>query len=477
MSASTMKEVINKYTIFNNNKYEGVEVEKINNWKGKAKDSHIDPLMRYLKNRDMTNTQASERIFSETELDESNSDIVIYIDKLKEILLESPGANFSSSLFERRRKNERHTKVKSYHIYLLKKYLEYDKLTTPTRARYQLHKETGLEVSIKCIKGYILALRDEMDQECDEAYRSSTKSPIRNNNCGRNKLKLRHIELLKKYLKDDNFITSSEASAKIHKETGIKLNVEYTRKLLSVLRKVIDSEYAYSASSCNELPNMLYCRYDTKLKSYHIDILKRYLKENIFITAKQVWNRLRQDTGLEIGLSNIGTHLVILRKEVVGRYFSCDHNFRNVKLLNNSQNRENITNTSINCLPISNNNRVKTSSLARMKIGQNNLKVLMETNNSECSKSESGCKYNYDSACSNYRYKLKDIHIWFLKQYLIEDSLILPEKARDKLYTDTGLDVRVQSIKHHLSRLKNEMELNSNFDDDSTTDSDIILLN
>ncbi|KXN67231.1 hypothetical protein CONCODRAFT_10742 [Conidiobolus coronatus NRRL 28638] len=487
-----MEAVINKYTLLNSHKYECKEAEKVHSLKTKIKDSHVELLKNYLKeDRAITCTQASERLFKEAGLRISSRNIGRYLTKLKkEIILESPSANSSSSLFEKRKKNEQYTKVKSYHIYLLKKYLENDKLITPIRARYQLHKDTGLEVSVRCIKGYILALRDEIDRECDNFYHSSTELPIRNSYCERNKLKFFHIELLKKYLKEDNFITSAEARDKIHKDTGIELSVGYTGSILSVLKKVIDSECAYLESSYSESPTMVYCRSNTKLKFYHIDILKGYLKENISITAKQVRNQLRQDTRLEIGLGNIEIHLAVLRKEMFGKHTSQGPNFRKVKSSNNFQNRADITNTDymllgedINIsietdyLPIADINNVKASSVAQMRADKVTSKVSMEKNNLEYPQSESNFSYSHSGTYSSCSYKLKDIHIWFLKQYLIEDNLIFPEKARDQLYADTGLDARTQTIKSHLSRLRNEMKLNPIFYRDSTPDSDIILLN
>jgi hypothetical protein len=59
---------------------------------------------------------------------------------------------------------------------------------------------------------------------------------------------------------------------------------------------------------------------------------------------------------------------------------------------------------------------------------------------------------------SNMR-KLEENHIEYLKRYLSEDNSIELIEARDRLQKDTGIVVCAQTINTYLSRLKKEMSL------------------
>ncbi|KXN67234.1 hypothetical protein CONCODRAFT_73135 [Conidiobolus coronatus NRRL 28638] len=235
------------------------------------------------------------------------------------------------SISEKCRKYEHLGNIKCHHMEMLKRYLKKDKLLTYNKARYQLYNETGLEFSVECIKEYILALREEMGLEYDSFKLPSVYTTVRNEYRRRSKIKLYHIEILKKYLEEDMLITAGKANDQIRKETGLEASNGTVKRYLSALRKIIYLENRNHNSYHNLLQDRDCCKNMGKLKLDHIDILKNYLKEDSSITAKQAWIKLNQDTGLEVGINTVKNYLMVMRKITFGMYISNSSNCTEVE--------------------------------------------------------------------------------------------------------------------------------------------------
>jgi Fe2+ or Zn2+ uptake regulation protein len=322
VSISTVRESLKKLKkemILNNTSLDTCEQNLITkgahtNQPNRLNYLHIEILKRYLdENSSIDNIEARNKLQEDTGLDVRIQNVRACLSKLKKEAEVKP-KGICLTIAKSKQQSYGYV-IKDAEIDRLKIYLKEDRFIQAIEAKYRLQKETGLEVSIHSIGKALTRLRRELNSENSSSALSKNKyrTPVYNL-----KLKNMHIEFLKKYLKEDIFIGPSNASYKLHEETGLRVSVYTVRRALKKLKEEIYPEHDIPTSSTphsrakKPKPKPSYIG----LSNTHIKRLKNYLKEDNSIESVEARNRLQEETGLDLDINSIYKNLKRIKKEM-----------------------------------------------------------------------------------------------------------------------------------------------------------------
>jgi uncharacterized protein YciI len=433
---------------------------------GKIKKVHIELLKKYLsENASIGYHKAKTRLRKDTGLEVTAYEVQRIIFDLKNSANQDSVETQIVSLKVRSRKKAFGYKIKGLHIEYLKKYLKDDSYIGANVARDQLYKDTGLEVTVPAVRATLTELK-EHNSYLKDSYLSpapESENTDRSWNYGR-KLKAYHIECLKKYLKEDISIGSTKAKNKLLEETGLKISVFPVQKALAKLKNDFDQESSDLLSKSEYKIVNKTREHDYSLKGHHIELLKSYLKENSFIGHGEVRTRLKEETGFDTTTSTINVTMAKLRKEMgLGKF---------------------------DLRPYA----AKKAGISRLKLNDLHLEYLRKylkedvligpTDAMEKLQEETGLKCSFTTIqkklanmreemglvhinllsvaakkAANTRSKLKEPHLKFLKNLLIEDALIGPTEAKNRLQEDSGLTCSISFVCNALKKLRKELSL------------------
>ncbi|KXN67713.1 hypothetical protein CONCODRAFT_10164 [Conidiobolus coronatus NRRL 28638] len=289
-----------------------LSTHKLRQFKEKSKlgISHLECLKKYLQtDQDIGPTKAIRLLHEETGLLAS----IPVVRRALIIMKGQIGVN-DNSLFIKDRESNISCKLKNLHLECLKRYLLEDRYISPTLANKKLCEETGLEVSTPTISDALTKLRVGLGSEFSNLDLIKVKN---RRTMEKSKIKDSHLECLKKYLKEDIFIGTTQAMDQLHKETGLSIG----RVAISNVLKNLREEIALDSHSIDQ-HNLKYLERKRfyKLKSGHLDYLKKYLEEDKYIGDTAALKKLRNDTDIEISLSTVRSALKMLREDMGYEY-------------------------------------------------------------------------------------------------------------------------------------------------------------
>ncbi|KXN67079.1 hypothetical protein CONCODRAFT_80284, partial [Conidiobolus coronatus NRRL 28638] len=306
----------------------------------KLKEAHLECLKKYLiEDKYIGPTQANRKLHEETGLKASNNAVRNCLKKLRDGL----GVEYSNldlNLLKSKRIDER-SKIKDSHLKCLKKYLSMDASIGTFQAKRMLHEETGLEVHDGAVRKALVMLKKEMDLDLQLAIKNGFKV---NKRKPRVKLDNLHLEYFEKYLIKDKYITGATAMKKFYEETDLEISKTTAYNTLKKLRDEMGPEYDISNTLMviNREHNE-----SIKLKYLHLECLKKYLKEDKYISPAEANKKLLGETGLEINKWTMSTALKKLRKEMGPEYYNLE---LSVVRDRQSENLSKLKNFHLNCL-------------------------------------------------------------------------------------------------------------------------------
>ncbi|KXN68447.1 hypothetical protein CONCODRAFT_79743, partial [Conidiobolus coronatus NRRL 28638] len=372
-----------------------VDTRKLCGRPSKLQSNHYECLKKYLiEDRNIGNTEARDKLLNETGLNVTTPTIRTALLKLEKEILES-GIKLSpknSSSKIRNKKGSYGFKLNDSHVARLHEYLKENYYIGSREATLRIKSQMNLDVSIPTIWKVLKELREDMDFERDTIPPPySLKVSKRNDNlrdmaAKKAVLSSNHLELLKAYYIENNYIGLKEAQNRLNLETGLNTSISPIRDALMRIKRENSAEgietHLYITKCETRQKNT---KYGLKLKGSHLDLLKRYLIDDIDIAYKDAQVKLFEDTGLNLGYSTIIKTLKQLKNE--------------------------LSSDEVNQLEVKSD-----SKLSRM-IG--------------------------------YRgYKLKEMHLEYLNTYIHEDGRISynSKELRDMLYRDTGVSVDRKTV-------------------------------
>jgi uncharacterized protein YneF (UPF0154 family)/ADP-ribose pyrophosphatase YjhB (NUDIX family) len=446
---------------------EDISTEKVPLKHRKIKKTHLELLKKYLiKDRLIGPTKAMKQLHEESGLNVSAETLRKILASLREEMGPEYISAYSPTIKDRQ--FDQRYKLKDLHIECLKNYLKENKYIGPTNAMRRLHEETGLSIAIPAISSALKNLREEMGSEYSNLDSEQIKASQIND---RIKLKDLHLEYLKKYLKVDKHLGPAKAMRQLHEETGLSVSVETMRKTLINLKQEMDPEYAKVYSST--LNNTIQAN-QSKMKDTHLECLKKYLKEDFYISNVDAMYRLYDETGLLVSRVTIRNALEKLEQEITQDeielplpdsnakvdFRSRSYGFKLKDLHMNLLEKYVNENPSIKAIDAKKRLFIETAyvvSVPTVKNALNEIREQMFIKNNSLTVSDS----KSDARSWIYGFKLKELHIERLKEYLKEDSSIGPTKALNKLCEDTGLEVSIRPVQAALITLKKEIEQQS----------------
>jgi hypothetical protein len=421
-----------------------LSTHKLRQFKEKSKldISHLDCLKKYLQaNDNIGPTKAIRLLHEETGLLAS----IPVIRRALIIMKGQMGAN-DNTLFIKDRELNSSCKLKNLHLECLREYLLEDKYISPTLANKKLYEETGLEVSNPTISDALTKLRVELGSE----FSNLNLSKLKNRQImEKSKIKDPHLECLKKYLKEDIFIGTTQAMNLLHKETGLVIGRMAVGNALKNLRE----EMALDPQAIDQ-HNLKYIKGKRfyKLKSVHLDHLKRYLEEDKYIGDTAALKKLRNDTNIEISVSTVRSALIMLREDM-------GYDYDKLNSLSGKTHQYNVTIKSrdlyLDYLTkyLKDDKYIRVAQ-AKQKLIEEGLDVsdsFIYTNLKKL-RNQLGPEYsNLDSSViMNRRYddasKIKDSHLDLLENYLSENEFTTGAEIRDKFYQETGIKMKITDV-------------------------------
>jgi hypothetical protein len=348
-------------------------------------------------------------------------------------------------------------KLNDIEIDLLNTYLKEDIFINSTEAKGRLEKETGLEADIITVGRNLYNLKKKMVRELAKQRLVITES--------NKKVKQFHLKHLMKYLEENSSIEPSEARDRLQKDTGLELQTEAVNRYLNLLKERVGSEWdnldKIRLSSMEAYTKPIYAH---ELSNTHMEYLKKILEEDGSIGSIEARNKIQEETGLKLNIQGVCVNLNRLKKEmglecakrrkinsILDRrkkyegsakikYYHLEHLYKYLK-------------EDIFIKPFEAKNRLQNDTGLDVNISTVD-RTLVELKKELNQKSSS---YSDHTTQINYDHKLNNTHVEHLRKYLNEDSSIDDIKARNKLQQDTGLDVRIQTVKVCLLKLRKEM--------------------
>ncbi|KXN66996.1 hypothetical protein CONCODRAFT_73282 [Conidiobolus coronatus NRRL 28638] len=318
-------------------------------------------------------------------------------------------------------------KIKELHIECLKRYLKENNSIRASEAKNRLFIDTGLEVTAQVIRNTLVEIKE---QKC-----------------------------LKKYLKENSLIEPTEAKNRLQEETGLKRSTKTIQKALINLREEMDSERINLDTSTTE-NNRLSDRF--KLKDLHLESLKKYLKEDMFIGPTEAKSKFKEETGLDISVSTVSTALTKLRKEMGLDY----DNLAPAVAKKSANTQTKLKGLYLSCLkkylhgdnytgPTEANYKNKEQvslviSLSTFSNTMRNLRKEMDLEHADLKSTEA-------KGVANTRSKLNTSHLEFLKNILKEDVLIGPTEAKGRLKEEFSLEVSYSTVRDAIIKIKKEL--------------------
>jgi transposase len=362
----------------------------------KIKDIHIEYLRKYLKEDvHIGNTEAMNRLYQDTGLKVSVTPVRYTLIKLEEEIRNEGGELLPSDSVSRTASKPwvYGLKLKELHIECLKKYIGENSEISNNEATRKLRNETDLKISCTTV-GRALAILKNSNQDSIESSLPVSTSKVRCRTGSYNyKLQDQHMEHLKRYISENNSIKLDEAKKKLYNETGLKVSNVAIRNAFLELKVQIDPDQNQLILD-NEI-RFKQWNFGRKLKDIHIECLKKYLNEDIYIRSTVAKNRLHEETGLEISIYPVQLALTKLKSEMA-----------------------------------------------------------QDENGSQAPTSKSNAK----ARVREFGYKVKDVHIECLRKYLKEDEFTHCEVAKERLIQETGLKLCTRYVRNILSKLKTEAE-------------------
>jgi uncharacterized protein YneF (UPF0154 family) len=464
-------EITSKKAIDNVNEKKDLNLEDSNIEKRiagkKLTDSHIECFKTYLKeNSSITIAESMDRIAKDTGLKISYSLVQKTLLKLKKELGLVP--NTDNLIKTGAKKFPYGYKFKNVHIEYLEKYLEEDKFIAPIEAKDRIVKDTGLEVSYSLVQKILQKLKKKLDLESDDKNSINAGTSI--SHFG-NKLKNKHIECIKSYLKENKYITLAQTKSRLHKETGLNISLSTIGKVMTILREELSPEYTNL-----DLVKVDNNRFSPKLNDGYMEYLKKYLKEDAYIGNTEAMNKLYQDTGLKISVTKIRHALIKLEEEIIneeGELSSSDSISKSVsepwayglklKKLHIEYLKEYISeNSIISAKKAARRLRDETGLELSGSTIRKALTILKNSNQGFNEPPLHVSPSKVRSRPGNYNFKLQDQHIECLKRYLNENNCVNLNEVKKKLYNETGLKVTNITIKNAFLELKGQTDPDKN---------------
>ncbi|KXN66641.1 hypothetical protein CONCODRAFT_125681, partial [Conidiobolus coronatus NRRL 28638] len=277
----------------------------------KIKDPHLACLRNYLKkDRFIGHSEAMRQLHKETGLEVSSKTVGKYLESLRKVMFPISTSLHSSSLGSEDSKVllRSNLKIMNVHKECLKKYLRENKNIRSSEAKIRLHKETGLDISITQVCVHLKRLRKEMGHKYN-SYISFTKNRMPNHFV---KIKDFHLECLKTYLMKDKLIRYTEATRRLHKETGLQVSTKTVAKAMRWLKNKMGLD---SVDLDTAMVKSRQSGYENNLKDTILAFLKKYLNNNRFIGPVDAMNKLREETCLDVDILTIHQSLKTLKKE------------------------------------------------------------------------------------------------------------------------------------------------------------------
>jgi hypothetical protein len=421
----------------------------------KLKDHHLKCLKGYLiEDKYIGPAQANRKLYEETGLEVSNKTVLRALNSLR---VKMGGDYVNLDLIKLKNKQlEERSKLKDSHLECLRKYLKEDDDIGPTKASKKLYEETGLEISKYVLGQTLIKLRKQTGTE-NSAMRTVKDIGLDQ----RIKLKEVHLECLKKYLIEDKYIGPTQASRKLHEETGLKASNNAVRNCLKKLRDELGAEY--SNLDLNLLKSK---RIDerSKIKGLHLECLKKYLSIDASIGTFQAKRMLHEETGLDVHDEAIRKAIVKLRNTMD---FDLQSAVKNSFKASKRKPRAKLNNLHLDYLEkyLIEDKYITGAAAMKKFCEETDLEMSKSTAYSALKKlrDEMGAKYDVSNTSMvknrehNENIKLKDIHLKYLKKTLKEDKYISPAEANKKLFDETGLEINKWTMSIALKKLRKEM--------------------
>jgi transposase len=376
--------------------------KKLSGRPSKLHINHYECLKKYLiEDSSIGNTEARDKLFKETGLSVTTPTIRTALLKLEKEILESgiKLASKNSSSKIRNKKGSYGFKLNDSHVACLQEYLKENYYIGSREATLRIKCQMNLDVSIPTVWKVLKELREDMEIEHDTISPPySLKVTKRNDNlrdiaAKKAVLSSNHLELLKEYYIENNYIGLKEAQDRLKLETGLNSSITPIRDALMRIKRESSAEgietHLYTTKCETRQKNT---KYGLKLKDSHLNLLKGYLIDDIDIAYKDAQVKLFEDAGLNLGYSTI---------------------IKTLKQLKNELSSDEVEQLEMK----------SDSKLSRM-IGYKG-------------------------------YKLKEMHVEYLSTYINEDGRISygARELRDMLYRDTGVSVNHRTVWTILGKL------------------------
>jgi hypothetical protein len=427
-------------------------------YRSKLKDSHINQLREYLKkDRLLRPNEAMDQLRKDTGLIVSISTVYRALSSIREEINSKHTKESSSNIKTKRRVGR--PRKQGPRPELHKKNLKEKKYITTAKMMKKLQEEASLG---KSSKGARKNLKSSINKMSSESASLSSSVAKRREISNLIKIKESHIQCLKKYLKQDISIGTTEAMNKLHAETGLAICPNTARTALIKSRRELDVEIGSSDSSSAKNKES---RTRAKLNDSHIQCLKKYLEEDRYIMPTRARERLQEDTGLNVSVTPVRSALINLRKSIYQYY-----NDPSIPASESLVNRNwyfgyNLQDSHIEFLGkcLSKNHFIGPNE-ARKKLKQEmgldaNVRAVKTALKRIRGKMYPNRFKPYSSApkVQHKCYKLNEEHIEYLKKYLSDSSSISPAEAKKKLRQETGHESSLTLVNIALKKLKKKV--------------------
>ncbi|KXN70087.1 hypothetical protein CONCODRAFT_7423 [Conidiobolus coronatus NRRL 28638] len=424
-------------------------------YRSKLKDSHIDRLREYLKKDSLLRpNEAMDQLRRDTGLIVSISTVYRALSNIREEI-HTKHANESSSTIKTKKPVGRPRK-QGPRPELRRKNLKENRYIKTAKMIKKYQDETSLEKNSKTTHRN---LKRSINKMSSESARLSSSAAKRREISNLIKIKESHIQCLKKYLKQDISIGTTEAMNRLHAETGLAICPNTARTALIKSRRELDAECGSSDSSSVKSKQS---RTRAKLNDSHMQCLKKYLEEDRYIMPTRARERLQEDTGLNVSVTPVRSALINLRKNIYQYY-----NDPSIPASESLVNRNwyfgyNLQDSHIEFLGkcLSKNHFIGPNE-ARKKLKQEmgleaNVRAVKTALKRIRGKMYPNRFKPYSSApkVQHKCYKLKEDHITCLKRYLSDNSSISPAEAKKKLRQETGHESSLTLVNIALKKLR-----------------------
>ncbi|KXN69466.1 hypothetical protein CONCODRAFT_8094, partial [Conidiobolus coronatus NRRL 28638] len=297
------------------------DIRKRHGRMAKIKCHHLEYLSDYLKeNSSIEPNEARDRLHIDTSLAVSISTVRSTLKKLKEEMgLKCTEQYAPSSIFDKRRRYEKTSLIKSHHLEHIIKYLKQNSSIDPNEVKDKLYKDTCLKVGISAIRKNLKALKKELENELNQdnpsldSFTSNPRDDIAKSKYDSN-LDSTQMEHPEDILNEDS--SRGYIETRDRPEIDASFEAFYPISENSLNMSTYQADIRPESSILSSIAKSSRSSNTHKLKHVHIRILKKYLGEDSFIGNIEARNRFQIDTGLELHVKTVEKYLSRLREEL-----------------------------------------------------------------------------------------------------------------------------------------------------------------